>query len=689
MRRLGLLAALVALLVVPASASAKPRVVIALLPAIERTPLPRDASQAVKDARKRQSERESVLTELERREQLAIGFTGATQGAYSQEQALLDLTQGTRVSKAAYDPDEPPELGFVLTEDGHRAWIEGWTEAVRRAQSAPAKIVPGLLAGSIPGGAGFAGFYGQGITDAVVSADRAGQVAEASLGSSATVARRALGLLRDRALVVAALPPGRSGTAQMDLLISRRAPETLLIVMKSPPDRRSPQLLPTGIAGLGDTGTLTSPSTRRRGIVAGIDILPTVLDHLGLPIPSVVRGQAIRVEPGRDVDALRSVEQRLRVISARRMPALRTLVAAWLLLLVVLRLAGGPRGVRAGLRIGGLAVLWVPTLLLATAALHPARIVEVWTIALGCLALGAVSDRLLPWPRGPALPALVGLLAYAVDLARHSELIVQSLLGPNPRFGSRYYGLGNELESTLPLLLLFGLAGLLSRPGGGSDPRTRARAALYATSGAALFVIMGAGRLGADVGAVFTVGAATGVGTLLMLPGGVTPRRVAVALGVPALFLAALAGIDLATGGEGHFTRSVLNGSGSDFLDTVTRRYELALNQLLRGMMVLLALTCVLLIALAVRNRRATYAPVAGSAAWQASLWGALAAGVAGTLFNDSGPLLLVFTTFILVFMTLYVRGDPRLAEAAQAPVGRPRRPHLRRRRARPTATAG
>src|SRR4051812_34112888 len=109
MRRLGLLAALVALLVVPASADARPRVLIAFLPAIERTPLPRDAPQAVKDARKRKSESESVLTLLERREPLAIGFTGASQGPYRQEQALLDLTQGTRVSKAAYSPDEPPE----------------------------------------------------------------------------------------------------------------------------------------------------------------------------------------------------------------------------------------------------------------------------------------------------------------------------------------------------------------------------------------------------------------------------------------------------------------------------------------------------------------------------------------------------------------------------------------------------
>jgi hypothetical protein len=51
---------------------------------------------------------------------------------------------------------------------------------------------------------------------------------------------------------------------------------------------------------------------------------------------------------------------------------------------------------------------------------------------------------------------------------------------------------------------------------------------------------------------------------------------------------------------------------------------------------------------------------VAGSPAWQAALAGGLAASIAGTLFNDSGPVLLVYGTFVLACLTAYVRGDPR-----------------------------
>ena len=65
-----------------------------------------------------------------------------------------------------------------------------------------------------------------------------------------------------------------------------------------------------------------------------------------------------------------------------------------------------------------------------------------------------------------------------MDLARGSDLIIRSLLGPNPRFGSRYYGIGNELESSLPVLLFVGLAALLY-----GRTRSRAGAAIFAGAG--------------------------------------------------------------------------------------------------------------------------------------------------------------------------------------------------------------
>ena len=685
MRRLAAAAllSLCVLGVVASSSAASPHVVLAFLPATERLtacpagagrvePLPLPIIDSLRPCRPRAADaprhpvQASVLDRLDRRKDLAIGLLGATQGGYSLEQALLDITQGTRTSKAAYKPSETPELGFVLTGRGS-AFILDWGMAVRRAKKAPQTIVPGLLAGSIPGGAGYAGVVAHAQKAAIVAAGLHGHVAGASIGSANTVAERALKLLRHHAFVVAALPQGRSGGRELDQLRRARGPDDLLIVIKDPPDRLSPQLLPIGIAGLSKhSGALTSATTRRIGIVAGIDVLPTVLQHLGLKIPSQVKGEPMRVGGVRSAATLRDTETRLSVLSSRRTPALKTAFTAWLALLIALWAGRGAVGLRAGLRIGGLGMLWFPSALLVTAAIEPERHMELTLITILTLGLATITAVLVPWPRGPIVPAVVGLLFYTVDLVRNSNLIVHSLFGPNPRFGSRYYGLGNELESVLPILLYAGVAAWLSRPGGGAVPPSRRAAWTFGLTGLLLGAVMGSGRLGADVGGVITVGAGTAVAVLLVMPGGITKRRVIVAALVPVLAIGALAALDLSTGGNSHFTRTVLHaGSVNDLLNIGKRRLELAGRQLTRGSMVWLTPLCAVGALVAFLRRKTLYAPVSDEAPWRAAFGGGLAGSIAGALGNDSGPLLLVFGVVTLGLVTAYIRGDPRLAASS------------------------
>ena len=99
------------------------------------------------------------------------------------------------------------------------------------------------------------------------------------------------------------------------------------------------------------------------------------------------------------------------------------------------------------MRVGGLAVLWAPVAALIGAALEPSAAVEYATITLACLALAALTDALLPWPRAPLAPAIVAILALVADALAGTQLLVRSLLGPNPILGARFYGFGNELKS--------------------------------------------------------------------------------------------------------------------------------------------------------------------------------------------------------------------------------------------------
>ena len=631
-----------AALAVPAHAvapAAEPRAVLAFLPSGgEDNPKP-------------------VLERLGERASLALGLASATQGRFSRAQMMLDMSAGSRTSRAVYTPQEPPNLELVVGGDG-TGFIFGWSRARERAATPPAELDPGMLAGEVPGGAAYAGLPGRKNIEATLAADRRGDVAAVWLDRAATLAARARALLARHRLVVVGLPTAAKGDTALDDLLRDRRPQDLLVVLQAPPRATVPVLLPIGIAGLGAAGALTSQTTHLDGVVAGIDVPVTILEHLRRPVPGGVRGQTIVSEGVRDAAALKSIEKRLRVVSGRRTAMLGALLFTWLALVLALGIAADRRGVRAGLRIGALALLWVPLGLLFTAWLAPVRSVEVAIVVVGSFALGALTDRFVRWPRGPAVPAVVSLVAYAVDLALGSPLIIRSLLGANPRSGVRFYGLGNELESTLTLLLLVGLGALLW-----GHARSRRSAAIIALSGAVFAVFVGSGRLGADVGGVITIGAGIAAATLLMLPGTLSRRRLLLAAAVPAGALVALAALDLATGGNDHFTRTILRADSAGSLwDVVTRRYTLAFNVLKTGAMPFLTLLALLGAGYAVRHRRRIFAPLEAAPSWRAALIGGLTASVAGALFNDSGPLLLAFGVFILACVTAYVRGDPRLA---------------------------
>src|SRR5829696_6912001 len=87
--------------------AAESRVLIALLPADVEQPPPGAVRPSVADL-------------IDGHPELALGMLSATQSGYSPEQALLDLTAGTRTSRGTYDPSEPPEMSLLPLEEETR-----------------------------------------------------------------------------------------------------------------------------------------------------------------------------------------------------------------------------------------------------------------------------------------------------------------------------------------------------------------------------------------------------------------------------------------------------------------------------------------------------------------------------------------------------------------------------------------
>jgi len=633
----GVLAACLAL-AAAAPAQARPRALIAFIPTQPAPKMP-------------------LLFDLAERD-FSYGVTSPTLGAYTKLQMLLDMSQGTRIANNAY-PHELKPLDLVQGA-GDSGRLDGFGLAAKRADDAPGDVVPGLLGTTVEAAGGrvaYAGVVGFQQTEAVVAADETGHVPRISLGTIGTFARRAVQLWSGSTLLVARFPNDASGLAALDQVVAARRPDDLILVVRAPPAGRL-RLLPTGMLGPGAKGqVIYSPTTRRLGLVAATDFAPTVLHHLGIHIPKKVEGRIIESRPDGDAETVRERMARLDVILGRRPAAITTGFFTFCALVAALWLARRRDGVDHALRIGFLGALWLPGLSLLTAAILPTRLAEVLILSIGSLSLGALTDRFVPWPLAPAVPAGVIFLLHTVDLARGSPWIGASLAGPNPKGGARFFGIGNELEIILSLEVLFGLGALLTTV----SPRYARRGFIAGCAIAAL--VIGAGRLGADVGGVITLGAGAAGAVLALLGRRLTKRDVILAAAVPFVALAALIGVDVATSGGAHLTRTVIHGNGpGEVLDIVRRRLIISANGLKRFATAATCAIGVLILYLGVRHRDEVLAPIRSLPAFRAAIWGALAATVAGTLANDSGPLVLEAGLLMLLLAVGYARAAPKSA---------------------------
>ncbi len=640
---------------------------------------------------------------------MSVGIMSASQGEYSQAQLLLDIGQGARVAASAYLHPTPPPVS--VKANGSGAIVEGWSAARSRAEDAPQLLAPGLLAAQIEGGAGYVGYSrisgaghaaaggeGRGAQrhnghrrrgggagngagghlDGLVAADRNGRIAAFSDGPAASLPGRVAAMSSRERLVIADLPAGPAGRSDLVALARARAPGQLLIVVQRR-GRSSPgQLLWTGVAGLpggglpsgGPSGTdlpgvehreLTSQSTNQRGLIVSVDLAPTILRWLGSAVPADMRGEPISADSRLDSSGLRKLRARLYAIEPRRLPALGWLLAA--LALVAIVSAPWPRARGWALRVCGLAVLWAPVAVLVPAALGLDAATEYATIAILCLASGALTDLLLPWPRGPVVPAIVAVVALTADALAGTQLAMRSLLGPDPLLGARFYGIGNELKSGLAVLVFAAVAAWcypVEDPGSGGEKRRRAAAAM-AGAGIVLAIVEGSARIGAGVGGVIMVSAGTAVAVVMLLPGKLTRQRALAVSLAPIAGLALLAALDLVFAkGSGHFTGSVLDTrSASDLRDLIVRRYEAAWKEFGNGAMPVATALALMAAVLGVLRRERLLAPVAGDRGWLAAFGGGLTAGVIGALVEDSGPVLLVVAVCALACVLGYLWGVP------------------------------
>lgn len=536
----------------------------------------------------------TTATQLARVPGVSPGLLSAGLGGVPAAQTYLDVSQGNRVFDSLYDSDLPPNVGGGICGPGYSKAV------VERAESAPAEIVPGLLARTLAE-------HGRGCT-----------VRSVDLSGLRGLARGLRG--NDLLIALGRAPPAEDGA------------------------------LAIGIAGRGFNGNLTSDSTRTDGYVLSTDIAPTILTRYGIAVPAQMSGQPIRAEGSVDAAAIESLAARMAVISRRRGPVIGISLLVWLVVFGLAALVSSDRVGRVAIRLAGLSIIYMPLLLLAAAALKPGQDTEQLLVMFVTPLLAALTLLLLGGLRALAVASGLVVLAYAIDMIAGSPLTSLSLLGPNPGLGVRFYGIGNELEAMLGVLVAAGTGAALA----GYWPRLSERRAAVAFLAVSLLctAIFAAGRFGADVGAAITlpVGGAAAAAAIA----GRRRRSLLLVLVAPLAILALIALADLVTGANAHLTRSVLDAGGlGDLADVAQRRLQLSAHSFIRPIVGLFLPLIVVLTALAIWQRARIREWLRPSPALRAGLVGALAATVAGTLANDSGALLLeIGAAYILVFAT-------------------------------------
>ncbi len=524
---------------------------------------------------------------------LSPGLLSAGLGSVPVEQTYMDVSQGNRVFDSLYDSELPRNVGGGICGPGYSKAV------IERAESAPADIVPGLLAATL---------------------------------------RRA-----GRGCRVRSLDLGR-----LSALVRRLRGNDLVVAFERPPSARN-EALAVGIAGRGFDGNLTSDSTRTDGYVLSTDIAPTILGRFGIAVPAAMSGQAIRSEGRVDVGEIESLGERMSLVSERRGPVIGLSLAIWLAAMGLIVVLSRGRSARTAVELAGLGIVYLPLLLLVGSALEPSQAAEQLLVAVGAPLLAAATLAVLRGYRALAVASVLVVGAYAIDVIAGSPLTSLSLLGPNPGLGVRFYGIGNELEALLGVLVVAGTgAGLTAWP-----PRTDGRRSALVFFLVALLaaVVFAAGRFGADVGAAIVLPVGGAVAAVAI--GGAGRRALFLVVAAPLGLLILIAFTDLVSGANAHLTRSVLDAGGLGSLaDVAQRRLELSAHSFSRPIVFLfLPLITAIAIAVIVQRDRLSrlLEPVP---AMQAGLLGALAATLVGTLANDSGALLLeIGSAYLLVFL--------------------------------------
>lgn len=257
------------------------------------------------------------------------------------------------------------------------------------------------------------------------------------------------------------------------------------------------------------SGYLISPTTRRQGLIANIDITAGILTHFRLPISKAIIGRPfIAVPAERTLDDLRLLDQRVTNNYVQRPLVLRLFILYLIVTLALSMLAALLHNYLLGCLVHRLLLAGVtlPLVFLILPLLPPLSLGRtlVLTVVLAILpavaAFNPISSHEILF-----FTAVATVLALAIDVITGQKLVSSSLLGYCFISGARYYGIGNEYMGVFIGAFFVVIGSILEQ----LRLKTKLARFVMLMSAVVGSYFLGAGWLGANAGGTlsFAVGA--------------------------------------------------------------------------------------------------------------------------------------------------------------------------------------
>ena len=464
-------------------------------------------------------------------------------------------------------------------------------------------------------------------------------------------------------------------TRRTDVLLGRVVaavpPGTLMLVVGIRPATGTWELTPTVAWGAGVRhGYLHSPSTRRLALVTLTDLAPTMLDAIGVAIPSGMIGHALRYHLVRgpvDISRLRNLND----LSAHRERIYLPLTKGYVifqtvLYLLVILLFTSSVGVG---RAEGL-VRW---LMLAIAALPLATFVyrmipHVWVLgSFGTVVvliitalLATLASRLRTHPLA-GLQLILGatVAVIVVDVVNGAALQQASVLGYSPHTAARFTGLGNAAFAALTACTVLWVAIYVQR-----NRHPRSAITVAAAVCLVVAIVDGAPQLGSDVGGILTLVPVFGLLLFALTGRRVNMRAVLSSVGVTLVVLAGATGLDLLRPADkrthlGRLAAQVFgagesNAGQSTLTTTISRKLSTNIRVFSGSFWTWIVPVIAIVLLFFLVLQRGWDRDLPPGSALRAGVVAALLAGLVGFAVNDSGTVVaaLVFV-FVGPFVTL------------------------------------